>query len=225
VASDLASFIPEIAAVAASLALLGGYAARLAAHLRRDPLYSIQAYHQHVRSRWARQVLGDPSQALLGVQTLRNSTMGATFLASTVVLLLMGALNLVGEPDAFGRLWPGLDTRIASHPALWNLKILALVVDLFVAFFAFAMSVRLLSHISYQLALSPDDAPRGVTAERVSGMLNRAGRLFSVGLRACYLGMPLVFWLFGPTFLVLATGVLVAVMSRLDRNAVPGEAG
>lgn len=203
--------------------MLGAYAAWLAARLRQHPLYTIQAYHQHVRRRWVHFVMEDPSHGILAVQTLRNSTMGATFLASSVLLLLGGTLSLVGRPDALGSLLHGLEVSATRHPAVWNLKVVALVCDLFVAVFAFVMSVRLYTHLSYQLAVPPEDDPHGVTVDRVAGMLDRAGGLFSLGLRACYLAMPLVLWLFGPLTLVLATAVLVAVMSRLDRNRVAGE--
>ncbi|MCK6504250.1 DUF599 domain-containing protein [Myxococcota bacterium] len=214
----------ELAALILSLAMLAAYRAWMASRLRRDPLYTIQAYHQHVRRRWARLVLSDPSQAILGVQTLRNSTMGATFLASTVLLLLGGALSLVGRPDALGSLWPGIELEASRHPVVWSAKVLLLVGDLFVAVFAFVMAIRLYTHLGYQVSVPPEDDPRGASAERVVAMLDRAGRLFSLGLRACYLAMPAVLWLFGPLMLVLSTAVLVAVMAVLDRSD-PGPAG
>ena len=211
--------------MATAMALLLGYASWMSSRLRGDPLFSIQAYHRHVRLRWVAWIMADPSRGILGVQTLRNSTMGATFLASTVLLLLGGALSLVGHPDALGILSSSLETAASRHEAFWNFKVLLLVADLFVATFAFVMAVRLFAHISFQLALPPEETPHGVTVARVSGMLDRAGSMFSLGLRSCYLAMPLVMWLFGPVMLVVATLVLVLVMSRLDLNLGPvGEA-
>lgn len=211
----------ELLAVATSVILLALYRWWLRRRLRGDPLYTIQAYHRHVRARWVERMMADPAQAILVVQTLRNSTMAATFMASTIVLLLMGSLGLANRPEAIGLFWPALQDVVPAHPEAWGLKVLALVVDLFVAFFAFAMSVRLYAHLGYQIVLPADDVPGGVSAKRVLGMLNRAGALFSLGLRACYLAMPLVFWLFGPAFLVVATAVLVVVMALLDRARVP----
>jgi uncharacterized membrane protein len=214
----------ELAALVLSLAMLGAYRAWLSVRLRQDPLYTIQAYHQHVRRRWARLVLSDPSQAILGVQTLRNSTMGATFLASTVLLLLGGALSLVGRPDALGSLWPGIELEASRHPLVWSAKVLLLVADLFVAVFAFVMAIRLYTHLGYQVSVPPETDPQGASADRVVAMLDRAGTLFSLGLRACYLAMPAVLWLFGPLPLVLSTAVLVVVMALLDRSE-PGRRG
>lgn len=210
----------ELIAVIVSLGLLTAYRAWLAARLAQDPLYTIQAYHRHVRERWAHWIMQDESRGILAVQTLRNSTMGATFLASTVLLLLGGALSLVGRPDALGVISESIEVAASRHPVVWNLKVLLLVADLFVANFAFVMTVRLYTHLSYQLAVPAEDLEHGVTEARVAGMLDRAGTLFSLGLRACYLAMPLVLWLFGPLLLVLSTVALVAVMGPLDRNRV-----
>jgi uncharacterized membrane protein len=52
----------------------------------------------------------------------------------------------------------------------------------------------------------------------VARRLNRAGNHFATGLRAFFFAVPLVFWLFGPAFLVLATLGLVAALHRLDRS-------
>lgn len=210
----------ELIAVAVAVAMLGGYRLWLRHKLRQDPLYTIQAYHRHVRARWVERMMGDSGQAILVVQTLRNSTMAATFMASTIVLLLMGSLGLAGKPDMVGALWPEFQ-GVAAHPEAWSLKVLVLVIDLFVAFFAFVMSVRLYAHLGYQLVLPPETAAAGITRARVLAVMNRAGALFSLGLRACYLAMPIVFWLFGPAFLVAATAALVVVMASLDRAHRP----
>lgn len=210
----------ELTAVALSLGMLGGYRLWLSARLARDPLFTIQAYHRHVRQRWAIWILQDSSRGLLAVQTLRNSTMGATFLASTVLLLLGGSLSLVGRPEALGIVSHSLVAEVARHPIVWNIKVLTLVGDLFVAIFAFIMSVRLYTHLGYQLSLPPEAEAHGVSVTQVTGMLDRAGILFSLGLRACYLAMPLVLWLFGPILLVVSCAVLIVAMAGLDRNRV-----
>ena len=55
----------------------------------------------------------------------------------------------------------------------------------------------------------------------VAEQLNRAGRYHWMGLRAYYCAVPLLFWLFGPHFMVVATMVVVAILYYLDRT--PGE--
>jgi len=48
--------------------------------------------------------------------------------------------------------------------------------------------------------------------------LHRAGRMFSIGMRAFFIAIPLVFWLFGPYFLLAASVGLVIALYQLDRT-------
>jgi uncharacterized membrane protein len=52
----------------------------------------------------------------------------------------------------------------------------------------------------------------------VARRLNRAGNFFAIGMRAFFFAVPLVFWLFGPPFLVGATLGLVVALYHLDRS-------
>jgi uncharacterized membrane protein len=51
----------------------------------------------------------------------------------------------------------------------------------------------------------------------VAHLLNRSGKYYSLGMRAYYLSVPLVFWLFGPLYLVAASVGLVVVLYHVDR--------
>lgn len=44
-------------------------------------------------------------------------------------------------------------------------------------------------------------------------------------MRAYYCAVPLVFWLFGPHFMILATLVTVAILFYLDRTPDEGTGG
>ena len=44
--------------------------------------------------------------------------------------------------------------------------------------------------------------------------------MISIGIRSLLVAVPLVFWLFGPTFLLIATVGLLIALHRLDRNQV-----
>ena len=63
----------------------------------------------------------------------------------------------------------------------------------------------------------PADAHPAFTPGHVAAHLNRAGRYYSLGMRAYYLLVPLVFWLFGPHFMLAASVVLIAALHHLDR--------
>jgi uncharacterized membrane protein len=42
--------------------------------------------------------------------------------------------------------------------------------------------------------------------------------MFAVGMRAFFFAVPLVFWLFGAPFLVIASAGLVFALQHLDRS-------
>jgi len=52
----------------------------------------------------------------------------------------------------------------------------------------------------------------------VAFRLNRAGQLVAIGMRCYFFAIPLVFWLFGPLYMLAATAGVVLILSRLDRH-------
>ncbi len=209
--SDLISFI-------VSALLLGYYHLYLRQRSQQNPHYTVQAVNRHARTQWVYSVMGDPQRNIVGVQTLRNATMAATFMASTAVLLIIGTLNLSGEASKLATTWHALNVFGSLHPGLWLMKLLMLVVNFFVAFFSFSMSVRLYNHVGFHLSVPPEGRTRELQPRAVAIHLNRAGYYYSVGMRTYYFAVPLVFWLFGPLYMFAATGILIAVMYHIDRS-------
>lgn len=197
--------------------LLLAYHVYLRMRLRRNPQYTFQSVTHAARTAWVSAIMADDSKGILGVQTLRNSTMAATFFASTAVLLIMGTLTLSGQSERLTSSWQQLDLFGSPHPGVWIAKVLFLLVAFLAAFFNFAMAVRLFHHVGYLLAVPREQRPAAVTPRSVALHLNRAGRHYSFGMRAYYFAVPLVFWLFGPQFMVAATLVLIGVLYRVDR--------
>lgn len=210
-------YLTDVISLAISTVLLAAYHLYLLLKLRQNPQYTFQSVTRAARKAWVQGIMEDPNRGLLGVQTLRNSTMAATFFASTAVLLVMGTLTLSGQSEKLTTSWQQLNVLGSLHPGVWIVKVLLLLSDFLVAFFSFAMAVRLFHHVGYLLAVPVDQRPDGVTPHSVGLHLNRAGRYYSIGMRAYYFSVPLVFWLFGPHFMVSATIVLIAVLYHVDR--------
>ena len=206
---------------AISALLLIGYHAALRFQERRDPSCTVQAVNRIARSAWVEHVMRE-GKDILAIQTLRNSTMAATFLASTAVLLVIGVLTLSGQSDKLETTWHSLNIFGVRHAGLWTFKLLFLLVDLFFAFFSFAMSIRVFNHVGYMINIPLALNHKAFTPCNVAIQLNRAGRFYWFGMRAYYLAVPLLFWLFGPHLMLMATVGLVYVMYRLDRApAIP----
>ena len=208
----------NLIAFAVSAVLILGYHLYLRARLRYDPAYTIQAVNAQARVTWVDNIMSGSGKDILAVQTLRNSTMAATFLASTAILLIMGVINMMPKGDAGTPLLESLH-RHAVAGDLATLKLLPFLVVFFCAFFCFSQAVRLYNHVGY-LINSASGGRLSPTPALVARVLNRSGRYYSLGMRAYYLSVPLVFWLFGPWYLIAGAVGLVAVLYHVDRTPV-----
>ncbi len=200
-----------------SLSLLALYHAYLRYKVSKNPTYTVQAVNILARTVWVEVMMKAGKPDVIPVQTLRNSTMAATFLASTAVLLIMGVLTLSGQSNNLESTWHVLNAYGAKHTQLWLVKLLLLLLDFFVAFFSFSMAVRIYNHVGYMINVPYSLDHKVISPRHVALHLNRGGNYYYIGMRAYYLSVPLVFWLFGPHFMVIATLLLIAVLYRIDR--------
>lgn len=211
-------FSNDLLSFASSALMLIAYHAFLRYKLRRDPAYTIHGVNALVRSAWVENIMNSGNRDIMAVQTLRNAIMGPTFLASTAALLIVGTLTLTGQGDKLSDTWHVLNVFGAKGQELWQAKILLLLLDFMVSFFSFTMAIRLFIHVGFMInvPLSLDHKP--ISARHVAIYLNRAGSYHSIGMRAYYFAVPLVFWLFGPHLMLLATMVLVVILFVIDRT-------
>jgi len=215
--SILNSFANDIASFLVSVLLVVAYHIFLRYKIRHNPTYTVQAVNKIARTAWVETIMQNDKNAVLAVQTLRNSTMAATFLASTSVFMIIGVLTLSGQGDKLDATWHALNMLGAINPMLWMTKLILLLLDLFVAFFSFSMAIRVFNHVGYMINVPLSLNHKMITPEHVATHLNRAGRFHSMGMRAYYFLVPLVFWLFGPHFMLVATVGLILVLYRIDR--------
>lgn len=194
---------------------------------RRDPERSAPALHDRVRLAWVRNVMQATSKDILAVQTLRNSVMAASFMASTVALAITGTLTLSSEADKLAVTFHRMH-GLATASALLPLKVFLLMGVLFASFLYFSLAIRLFNHTGYLVTLPMHEETAGpaqanVSPEMVGGYLNRAGRYYGSGLRCFYLSLPLVAWLFDVYFMLVATLALLILRRELDRWDDEGE--
>lgn len=214
--SGMMAFLPDVLSATVSALLLLAYHAYLFYRVRRNPAYTVQAVNNMARAEWVDSVMKE-GKDILAIQTLRNSTMAATFLASTAILLIIGVLTMTGRGDEMGHSWHALNVVGGEHGELFLLKLLVILLDLFAAFFAFSMSIRLFNHVGFMINVPLERKHKVIDVQHVATHLNRAGKYYSIGMRTYYFLVPLIFWLFGPHFLVAATIGLVLVLYNADR--------
>jgi len=212
---SLSFHIPLFAALLIAGAVVGAYQLYQAHRERREPGFATQGLNALARARWVEWVMREGNKDVLAVQTLRNSVMAASIMASTAILLVIGVLSLGSDGARFERMLGSLASHPASESGDHALLLLLLIADFFVAFFFLSMAIRFYNHVGYMINIAAERS--FVPPRRVAAYLNRAGRFYSLGTRAFYMCVPLVFGLFGPLYLVLAALGLVAALNRIDR--------
>jgi uncharacterized membrane protein len=198
------------------LLLLVIYHIHLYHKIRHDPLSTSQGLAAHTRALWVQAMKRD-NRDILAVQTLRNWTMAATFLASTAILIGLGIFNLAITADKQGELSLLIGHFGNTHPGLWIGKLILLGIDFLFAFFSFTLAVRYYNHTCFMINLPPDMRTE-ITLEDVGTILDRGGNHYTLGMRAYYMAIPLALWLFGPLWLLAGTLVMITTLYRLDRG-------
>ncbi len=203
-------------AFSVSCLLVLAYYLYLTRRTRRALGSSVHALNAKVRERWVEMVMASDKKDILAVQTLRNSVIAANFMASTSVLLIMGALNLSEKIGQWALLWhPNLAVPLSNE--LWQIKLGLLLLDFSVAFYCFSMAIRFYNHVGYMINLPHEASTSAASYQLNCTYLNRAGRYYTLGNRAFFFSLPIIMWFFGPYCLPLATLGLIAGLAMLDK--------
>lgn len=213
----LVPHVLDVVCLLVSIAMFTLYNAVMWWKLKSDPIFTIQGAADLSRRAWVVSVM-EEKKDILAVQTLRNSTMAATFLASTAILLSVGVLSLTGQAENIGTTWHSLNIFGSTEQSTLALKLLVLLVNLFIAFFSFSSSIRLYNHVGFMLNVPSIDGNYSSSMTFVAMQLNRAASHFHFGMRAFYFMVPLVFWIFGPLLLLFSTIAMICVVYCLDRT-------
>lgn len=215
------NYVNDFVAIAVAIAIIAMYHVYLRRLARRSPFSVLSSVATHARTAWVKSIMANSDSGILAVQTLRNTTLAATFLASTAILLMLGVLTLSGQGPGLNESWHYLNFIGSVHPQLWPIKLLSLLLLLFFAFFCFSNAIRLLNHVGYMITITGALEQANFAPAQVADELNRGGRYFSPGVRTFAYLVPAVFWLFGPLYMIGATCVLVAILlPRIDVRKV-----
>ena len=216
----LGEFGADAGAFFLSVMMLIGHYAILRRHALRDPTFSIHFVNDLTRRIWVESVMSKPGQEIMAVQTLRNFIMICIVMVSTTTLLIIGTLTLSGQADVISHSWQALNLIGSRSSQLWIVKVMCLLADFLVTFFAYSMAMRLANHVLFMINV-PEEfqvAHDVLSPQQVARRLNHAGHMVAIGFRSLIIAIPLVFWLFGPLYLLLATVGVVAILSRIDRH-------
>jgi len=155
------------------------------------------------------------------VQTLRNYMIVASFLATSALAMALFVIErlISGTPVNI----PQLDfTNSVNNQQFFTIKLMLLLLDLFFTFFSFSTGLRFAMHTSF--LVTTRDKMDGVELAvhfphelvAVSTMAERSVVHYWLGMRGYYTFFPLFFFIFGPTWLLVCTLVLILAMVWID---------
>ena len=202
---------------AASFLILGSYHFLWIYRIYRRPMTTSVGITNHLRGHWVESIM-EERRDILAVQTLRNWTMAASFLASTGILICLGLLSVAASPEKMAEISPGLTEVVREHRVLWLFKLMVLIVDFFFIFFSFCLAIRYLNHVNFMINV-PANLAHKVTPEYITKILNHGMMHYTMGMRGYYFSVLLFLWLFGPIWMLLGTIVITIILYHLDQQA------
>lgn len=195
-----------------------GYRIFLALMLKSKPgrlyLGKLQAY----RNAWMKAHSGGEGSLVI-VQTLRNNIMTASFLASTAVILIMGAVNMMDNIDTLGKTASLFHHHAPPSPPINLIKILLIILTLSYSFFRFSNYIREVNYMSLILNIPKqelDVIEEGDSAKVITQAFLSSGIHFSMGMRGYYFLIPLFMWIFSPILMILSVLLILGNLMRRD---------
>ncbi|CAJ2675983.1 uncharacterized protein LOC123918397 [Trifolium pratense] len=158
----------------------------------RHPSSTVIGLNAQTRYQWILFMMSDPlKNGVLAVQTIRNNIMASTLLATTAITL-SSLIGVFASNESETKLVYGNKSSINS-----SIKRLSMSLCFLVAFLCNMQSIRYYAHVSF-LITTPALKGKKDFIEYVAKTLNRGSYSWSLGLRAFYLSIPLVLWIYGP---------------------------
>ena len=145
---------------------------------------------------------------------------GTAFFASTSLLAIGGVSALLRATDDLLKIFADLPFGADQSRALWEIKIVGLILIFGYAFFKFAWSYRLFNYTAILVGAtpqknSPDPQERRRVALRAAQMNIAAGRHFTRGQRAFFFALAYFGWFAGPyAFMATTSAILVVMFAR-----------
>ena len=210
--------IVEPILIGITLVIFIAYHVYLARMIRKHPLKTAAGQVWLSKRRWCH-VIMDPSHDYLieGVQTVRNTLMATSVLASTslalssvVVAFLAAGLVDLGIGEGFWMRAPAITDAY---------RFFVIILFFGCAFVCYMQSIRSVNHSGYLLAIPiiPGVDEYAVTPDYVAKVLNRGAMFYTIGTRFFYLALLGVLWFFGPFPPLISCIILVASLYFLDR--------
>ncbi len=169
------------------------------------------------RMRWMLE-MSERENRIMDASLMASLQNGTAFFASTSLLAIGGVSALLRATDDVLKVFADLPFGADQSRALWEIKIVGLILIFGYAFFKFAWSYRLFNYTAILVGAtpqkqSPDAKTRRQTAMRAAKMNIAAGRHFTRGQRAFFFALAYFGWFAGPYAFMTTTAAILLVMS------------
>lgn len=175
--------------------------------------HSLRAAMHRNRYRWMVQVLKRDNR-MMDAHIVGQLSQGASFLASTTLLILVGLFTVLGSTDEAVVALRQIPFAGKVNLLQWELRILVLIVIFVYAFFKFTWALRQFNYCAVLLGAAPagtDDADEE-WVRRTAWISTLASKDFNQGLRAYYFGLAVLAWLVNTWAFIGATVLVLFVL-------------
>ncbi|QDG77167.1 DUF599 domain-containing protein [Labrenzia sp. PHM005] len=157
---------------------------------------------------------------IMDTAILSGLQQGTAFFASTALLAIGGCFALLDATDMILQVAGDLSVPVSTSRALWEVKVLGLMLIFAYSFFKFGWAYRLFNYASIVMGSVPERNERD--AEIIHEIAKKAGELnvlggrhFNRGQRALFFAIGFLGWFAGPiAFAVLTLAVLLVLLRR-----------
>ncbi|XP_021729262.1 uncharacterized protein LOC110696286 [Chenopodium quinoa] len=185
--------------------------------VRTQPLSTIMGTNSHARRYWVAAIMKDNEKKnILAVQTIRNTIMGSTLMATTSILLCSGLAAILSSTYSIKK--PLNDTVYGAHGEfMMALKYVTLLLIFLFSFMCHSLSIRFINQVNFLINTPQHDLIAAkIPPSYVCELLEKGFVLNIVGNRLFYAALPLLLWIFGPVLVFLCSVALVPIFYNLD---------
>lgn len=175
--------------------------------------HSLRAVMHTNRERWMRELLKRDNR-IMDTNILRQWGQGASFFASTSLLILAGVVGVLGATDEAAAALRQIPFTGRLTHTQWEVRLLLLIVIFVHAFFKCTWAMRQFNYCAVLVGAAP--AEKNVKDEAwikgTAWMSTLASKDFNQGMRAYYFGLAVLAWFFNAWVFMAATALVVAVL-------------
>ncbi|KAI4312220.1 hypothetical protein MLD38_037057 [Melastoma candidum] len=211
----------DVVLVPCGLILMFGYHLVLLYTYLRLPHTTVMGFENHDKRAWVCSIMQQVERKDVGnyLSVVSLNVSAATFLSSVSLTLssLIGAW--ISSSSSNGFLQNELIYGNTGQTTV-SIKYVSLLVCFLLSFSCFVQSSRSYIHANYLISIPGCDATVAVAVTKAAELaVIRGSDLWSVGLRALYFAIVMLFWFFGPIPMFAMSVAMVVVLYYLDHNS------